>query len=389
MTPSRQHRRASVLVIVMVTLLFTAFALILFVEQASTDLLVEARAATAHRLRREAYSALEATLATLEEFRRADSGLHGPAEGWADPLAFAGWQPREGCTAEVALEDESGKLPLSRVDNGTLVSLFKSWDFNQADAERLADALLGWMRRDYVPSSGRSPDYDLGELPFEAPQRPIRSWTELAAIDYVRDIFYDEQGRPNDLYRRFTAAFSLYDYDQFNVNTASTDVLTAVGFSDPTQHGRLHDFLTGTGGYTAQGPGWLTSSSQAAGVLGTGAMPNLAGTQVRALRVTVTIHEGKSEFRLAAVVAPNGGAKIVKTTATDTREPTSAQGTAATGATAAARTATANAATPAAATAAAGGTKPQLNYPFTLLEIRENGEIPPPPPTSSPTPPPA
>ncbi|HNC24882.1 MAG TPA: type II secretion system protein GspK [Opitutaceae bacterium] len=380
MTPSRHPRRASVLVIVMVTLLFTAFALILFVEQASTDLLVEAREVTARRLRREAYSALEATLATLEEFRRADSGLHGPAEGWADPLRFSGWQPREGCKVEVALEDESGKLSLPHVDNGTLVALFKSWDFNQADAERLADALLGWMRRDYVPASGRSPDYDIGDLPFEAPQRSLRSWTELAAIDHVREVFYDDQGRPNDLYRRFTAAFSLYDYDQFNVNGANPDVLTAVGFADPTQHNRLHEFLTGTGGYTAQGPGWLTSNSQAAGVLGTGAMPNLAGTQVRALRITITVREGKSEFRLAAVVAPNGGAKIVKTTATDTRAPASAEGTAASSATVTANAAKPTSTTAAAGSAATGGTKAQLNYPFTLLEIREIGEMPPPPP---------
>ncbi len=380
MTPVRPPRRASVLVIVMVTLLFTAFALILFVEQASTDLLVEAREVTARRLRRDAYSALEATLATLEEFRRADSGLHGPAEGWADPLGFAGWHPREGCTVEVALEDESGKLPLPHVDNGTLVTLFKAWDFNQADAERLADSLLGWMRRDYVPASGRTPDYDTGDLPFQAPERSLRSWTELAAIDRAREVFYDEQGRPNDLYRRFTAAFSLYDYEQFNVNAANADVLTAVGFADPTQHNRLHDFLTGTGGYTVQGPGWFTSNAQAAGVLGTGAMPSLAGTVVRALRVTVTVREGKTEFRLTAVVAPSGGAKIVRTTATDTRAPASAEGTAAANATAAASAAKPTSTTAAAGTPAAGGTKPQLNYPFTLLEIRENGEIPPPPP---------
>ena len=80
MKPAKSSR-ASVLVIVLVTLLFTSFALVLFMEQASTDLLVEARDLTAQRLRRDAYSVLEATLATLEDFRLAGNGLHSPAEG--------------------------------------------------------------------------------------------------------------------------------------------------------------------------------------------------------------------------------------------------------------------------------------------------------------------
>jgi hypothetical protein len=134
--------RSSVLVIVLVTLLFTAVALVAFIEQASSDLLVEARVAAAKRLRREAYSALEVTLATLQDFSKAGNGLHHPAEGWGDPLGFAGWTPREGCTAEVTLEDESGKIPLAKVDRATLVNVFKAWQLAQADAERLADSLL-------------------------------------------------------------------------------------------------------------------------------------------------------------------------------------------------------------------------------------------------------
>ncbi len=363
-------RRGSVLVIVLVTLLFTSFALVLFIEQASTDLLVESRDATAARLRRDAYSTLEATLATLEDFRRAGGGLHSPAEGWGDPLGFSGWRPREGCTAEVTLEDESGKLSLPHADAATLVTLFKAWDLKPSDADRLADALLGWMRRDYVPTTALVPDYDAGDVPFAAPARPLRSFGELAAVDYARDVFYDEHGRPNDLWRRFTATFSLYDYAQLNLNAAPGDVLTAIGFPDAAQQQRLHDYLAGTGGYTSQGPSWLTSASQAAAPLGTSALPAGTGALVRALRVNVTIHEGSTVFRLSAVVAPAGGATIVKATATSSQ--VAASDSAATAAQAAQAAATAAPATPA----------PQLNYPFTLLEIRENGEIPAVPPAA-------
>lgn len=358
----------SVLVVVLVTLMFTSVALVLFVEQASTDLLVETRDSTARRLRREAYSSLEAVLATLEDFRRVGGGLHSQAEGWGDPLGFSGWQPREGCTVEVTLEDESGKISLSHVDSGTFINLFKSWDLKQADAERLTDSLLGWMRKDYVPMSSRMLDYDQGDLPYEPPERPMRSFTELAAIDYAREVFYDEAGRPNDLWRRFTATFSLYDYTQINLNAAPPDVLVALGFSDVSQQNRLNDFLTGKGGYSSQGPAWLTNTAQAAGVMGTPALPPGTGTIVRALRINLAVHEGRAVYRLSAVVAPSGGATIVKTTATSTRTPTS--GT--TGS-------TTTAAAPAPATPA-----PQLNYPFTLLEITENAEMSAPPPAAPP-----
>jgi hypothetical protein len=145
---SLRSTRSSVLVIVLVTIVFTAAALVALIEQASTDLLVESRAVAARRLRREAYSALEVTLATLQGFVTAGNGLHHPAEGWGDPLGFAGWTPREGCTAEVTLEDESGKLPLPRADATVLANLFESWSLTPADAQRLTDALLGWMRKD-------------------------------------------------------------------------------------------------------------------------------------------------------------------------------------------------------------------------------------------------
>lgn len=347
------------LVIVLVTIAFTSLALVAFIEQAGNDLLVEARAAAARRLRQEAYSTLEVTLATLQGFIQADNGLHHPAEGWGDPLGFAGWTPRAGCTAAVTLEDESAKLPLGRVDATTLVNLFEAWQLSPADAQRLADALLGWMRKDYVPASGEPTDYDQREIPYNAPGRPLRSFSELAAIDVARGVFYDDQGRLNDLGRRFAATFSLYDYPQVNLNGATPDLLAALGFTDSSQQQRLHDYLAGTGSYVAKGPQWLNSANDANAVLGSGTLPPLAGTQVRALRVNVVVREGGVEFRLTAVVAPAGGASTVRTTATaDTAGASGQQAPAAS--------------TPAVAPLAPAA---RLNYPFTLLEILENAEM--------------
>ena len=104
-TPSvlrRSHVRGSILVIVMITILFTTFALVAFMEKAGNDLIVEQRYLETRRLRAEAYSALEVTLAVLEDFRDAGNGLHSPSEGWNDPLAFASYTPTEGRTVDIA-----------------------------------------------------------------------------------------------------------------------------------------------------------------------------------------------------------------------------------------------------------------------------------------------
>jgi hypothetical protein len=87
------------------------------------------------------------------------------------------------------------------------------------------------------------------------------------------------------------------------------------------------------------------------------------GTQISALRVILTVRDGRTSFQISAVVAPTGGATAVKEIAVNGRDaqtdpeaqkpkvdPESGNGE-----------------------NQAGGKK--LKYPFTLLEIRENAEI--------------
>jgi general secretion pathway protein K len=352
-----------VLVIVLITLLFTAAALVALVEKAGDDLLVETREATARRLRREAYSVLEVTLAVLEQFRSVNGGLHSPAEGWSDPLAFAGWEPPDGLTAEVQFEDESGKISLPHVDLATLLNLFDSWGMPQKDAERLADALLSWMKKDYVPTSTTFTDYEQGALPYGPPLRSLRSFSELAAIDDAREVFYDEDGRPNELWSRVAAAVSLFDFAQTNINGARGDVLSAFGIKDPSQQQQLEEYLSGTGRRAQLGPSFFENAADAARMVGAGALPPNTGAQISALRVIVILRQGRTVFRVSAVVAPaSGGATTVQSTAAETEASPQEQ-------TKAADTTAESAKTQASAK--------KLNYPFTFLEIRENAEISP------------
>ncbi|MSU69505.1 MAG: hypothetical protein EXS39_01765 [Opitutaceae bacterium] len=358
----------SVLVIVLVTVLFAAFALMAFMDKASTDLIVESRDSTARRLRLEAYSALEVTLAVLENFREANGALRSVTEGWGDPLAFASWTSGAGRTVEVQFEDESGKLPLPRADAVGLVALFEVWAMPQSDAERLADALMGWMKKDYMGSGTFTPDYDSATIPYAAPGRSLRSFGELAAIDVARGMFYDADGRPNELWRRFTGAVSLFNYPRPNLNSARPAVQAALGNFDPDQQQKLADFLAGTGPYQLQGPGYLRSVGDAVPVIG---QVNTSGfdTQIRALRIRLTVHDGRAVYRLNVVVAPPNGATTVQSSASSNPAVAPASPSVPSGA----RSSPAGTA-PAGSTATGTPGVKKLNYPFTVLEIRENDE---------------
>jgi hypothetical protein len=380
-----RKKRASVLLIVLVTIAFASLALVAFIDRASNDLLVAARAAEANRLRADAYSALEVTLGVLNEFIQVDGALHSPAEGWSDPLAFAGYEPASGRTIEVTFEDESGKLSLPHADANQLTTLFTSWGVAQADAEQLADALLTWMRKDHVASTDAgTADYDRAAVPYAAPQRSLRSFDELAAIDFVNKKFYDENGQPNDLWHQFASTFSLYDFNPPNLNSAGSGALTALGQSDLTLQQQLSSYLKGTGDYKQQGPGYFKTTADANNLFGAQAVPQGVGTQILALRIIVTVHEDNSSFRLETVVTQQNQAKAIASTESVTQSNGTITNTPGVPTTANNSPGTANPA----ATGNSVTNAVQLNYPFTLLEVHEeiidNLAKPPPSPDSPP-----
>lgn len=374
----KRRLRGSVLLIVLLTLVFATSALLLFIEKAGTDLLVPIREADAARLRSEAYSALETTLATLEDFRIVCEGLHSPAEGWGDPLGFAGYEAGDDRTVEVTLEDESAKLPLPSVKADMLVALFKYWQIPQVEAERLADSLLTWIKSDHTPTAIGAPtlqDYEAQPLPFAPPGRSLRSFAELRAVEGARQAFFDEvTGEPTELYHRFVATFSLYDYESPNLNGNRLEPLLAQEIYDDQQTKRVAEYLAGAGTYQTQGPGFFKNARAVAAVAG-GQPSRLGyGYSVQALRITVTVRQGQSSFRLTAVVAPEGGAEVVPSAAAAGAENASAPG--------AAQASSGSASTSSISSSQAA----DLKYPFTFLEIRENDNGPPPPvPTEEPT----
>jgi len=388
--PSRPDRQGSIIILVMVTLLFTAAALVAFLDKASNDLLVEARTAEAGRLRPDAYSALETTLAVLEDFREADNGLHHPNEGWGDPLDWAGWAPADGYTVDVAFEDESGKLPLIHTNPATLLLLFQAWQMDQTDAQKLTDELESWINENYTPATALNPDYEQSAIPYDPPHRSLRSFSELAAIDGIRDTFYTN-GRPNGLYWRFYNDFSLFNFARPNINGANTDVLAALGQFTGQQDEAIATRLNGSLTTSKLVHPWFTSATDLATAFSSevGNGRSFSYT-VSALRIIITVHDKAAQFRLSAVVSATtgGGATTIQTNATDVknRAAATANGETTNTVSVTAKSQTTTSANNAQASAAAATTA-NLEFPFRILQILENDDIPlapvPPPPDDS------
>ena len=247
-------------------------------------------------------------------------------------------------------------------------------------AEDLADALLGWMKREHVYTTSIIPNYENAAVPYETPGRSLRSYHELAAIDKAREVFYDHDGRPNDLWKRFVASVSLLDFAKPNINGARPDTLAALGQFDETQQRNIGDYLRGAGMFQSTGPGYFQNANDAQRVAGSTGDTGGFGATISALRINVLVRDGRTEYRLSTVIAPaSGGATPVQKTASETRTETSAR-SAQTAAKqqnqpnapqANMRPGAANPANPKQPSAPAAA----LKYPFTLLEIRENDEI--------------
>lgn len=335
--------------LVLVTVLLAAFMLTKFVERAGTELLADARSGDRLRLRREAYSAMEVSLAVLADVRAVDQALYSPAQGWDRPLDYAGYVPPAGMTVDVAFDDESARISLPRADAATLEALFVATGVDRDRAERAADALLVWMHPDYVPPTLDSDpgNYEHAAIPHQPAGRPLRSFEELGSVAIVRDLLFDEDRRPNERYRQFTAAVSRLAFEKVNVNSASPEVLAAAGLATD-RIGVVEDHRRGLG--RSDRP-YLQDMAEATALLGANAPLQNFGVEAQAVRVNVTVHDGANRYGLSIVVAPPGGV------AAPGRKPMSPE-------------------EKAAAPEKAPVVVKKLDYPFKVLEVVEDMELP-------------
>lgn len=340
-------RRGSVVVFVLGIILLASFLITRLMDRAAVDLAAESKAARRGDLRQEAFSALEASLAVLADQSVARNGLHDVAEGWGRPLELMTYEPSAGYQVEVLVEDETGKLSLPRADEAVLTNYLEATGCPVNAVERLVDALLSWSRPDHLSLERSSLDFDSATLPYEPPLRALRSFEELRAVPVARDVFFDEQGRWNEVGLRFRAGASLFSFHATNVNSAPADALLAHGIDQS----RINAIEQARRDRT--GSSFYRSTAELAGAWGRDSAPAGLDTVAVCLRVTVHVRAGGREYSLVAWVAPPGAVASGGTSAGSGRDAERAT-------------------TVTEIASVRNNPRKGLDYPFQILELREN-----------------
>ncbi len=387
---SGNRRRGSVIVVVLVTVMLAAYLLMRIIESSTLEMLVATREADRNRLRGDATDAMELALAVMAEVRAIDDDkLFSPEQGWGDPFEYSGMAPREGVEIAFAFEDESAKLSLPNLTQPQLIDLAERLGLARYDAERFADALLAWINPQHVPTTFEvdASAYERAPLPHHLPRRSLRSFEELRAIAVVRDFVYDPDGRLTSFGEAFRNCVSLYQFESTNINSASSQLLAARGL-DQAHVGFIELRRSGD---TPRPPGtqpYFRSLDEVRALVGANAPLEGYGVEATCIRVIVTAKEGAAMTRLEALVTASDDVTFPEPFTSETASagasandanapaPTPNPGPGRNNRNPAANRAPANANANATTGAEA---EERLDYPFNILERREDNGPPPAP----------
>ncbi len=303
--------RGSVLIGVLAVIFLSTVMLYQFVEEAVQELQYRGQLSDDPELRMAAYSGLEVALGVLHEFRILDGKLIAPAQGWGQPLEYAGWRPPDGYDVRVTVVDESAKLSLQSLDEELLPLFLEEMELDFRDSERLAETLLDWQDGDDLPRlNGAEVDtYSLNEPPYRPANKPIQNWDELRKIEGFREVFFDEKGRPNQLHDQFTSSVSLHHSDKVNLNAANSLVLRFVGRIEGFDPDLLQDYLLGRDGIPDTGDdGILFQEGASYYNSPEGESPSLGATEATVLRLDLVSSRGDAELLLSALVSTDAAA---------------------------------------------------------------------------------
>ena len=114
---------------VLVFVVLLTFIVVAFLEEATARIKYYGLFHNRDDLRTDAYSAMEISLAVINQYREVEGALWGPGQGWGNPLEKSDFEPAHASQVRVSFEDESAKLPLSGLDYDTLLILFDVLDF--------------------------------------------------------------------------------------------------------------------------------------------------------------------------------------------------------------------------------------------------------------------
>jgi type II secretory pathway component PulK len=311
-TQSIFRRKGSILIAVLGLIALLSALLISFMDEAVQRIRFNGLLDEGSDLRERAYSALDVSLASIAQIGEIDDGLRSKAQGWGEPLKYAGIDLYDDCEISVTCEDETAKLPLAVMSEAQLKALFEEMDISTSDADRLTLRILDWMdaNNDARLDSFDGDDYEKTTIPCKPTNAVPRSWDELLKIEGVRQLFLDENGKPTLLFDQFKSAVSLQNDGSVNVNDAGDLVLATLGNLGGFDEDKVIRTLAGDDDVRGTIDDTIMSKVSE---LGVGEVP-LATFSTQLIRLRVVVSRGESRFQLDVLLKYKGPSSTSSTT---------------------------------------------------------------------------
>lgn len=294
-------KRGSILLMVLVLIIVVSYVLTKFVERAQVEVQGEGYYVERSRLRLQAWSMLEVAVAVLADVKAIDNALYSPTQGWADPLDYSQIELPEGMNVTFEFIDESAKLGINELDEGSLFLLFDEMGFDLDVSQTLTNSLLDWIDEDDEAriDGGESREYSTSEMEMHPSNRPLRSLAELSSVIGFREHFFDEYGFPNDYFSQLAEMLTHHPVALMNVNAASPLALQALAGLNEIQVETLQDYMAGIDReFGTDDDNYFASGGEISDVIGEMERGTPITQQISILTVKVTVQESGSAYSL-------------------------------------------------------------------------------------------
>ncbi len=294
------NKRASLLVYVLGMMALLSAMFVLVFDKVKSSVAPKACDLENAQLRIDAYNALNAAIAVIEEYRYLDGGIFAAEQGWDLPLSENRIEFLSENKVLVSVSDESAKLSLPNANAEILSALFQTMDIPESDAIELADCFMDWVDSDSNPrlKGAETDDYDRNAP--KPPNRNIRDFYELRFIKNFDKYFFDENGRENDNYKLFVQNTSLELFEKINVNTASAFIIESFyKKQDKELDASVIDAIKGVGVSVENGITWVRNFSDLQN-RGVEFLSNGFACESSLLKISVKVSRGAAFFELCA-----------------------------------------------------------------------------------------
>lgn len=328
MTRPTKGTKGSILVFVLGLLVLLSALSIRLMKETTQELRHVSQFYRKDDLRIYAYSCLDLVVGVVNEWYMTEGYIKPTWHFW-DPLRYADkmspamFNPsgeRDDKTLpfewEATLLDETGKVPLFKIQDGKLSKLFAAmmikdqWgNYEEEEGQPLLDSFKDWQDVDTEEREEGAEDdyYENLDPPYFTPGRPIYSYNEFQMIRGFglshddpdkSGIFYDTEGFETKQFIDFKDSFSFYNEDKINPHSTTEFIIRFLADFDEFLVEELLELRSS--GDPSDLDDYYNEVKQLA------ANSGLELTDaIDFLRIEITINRGNSVFKLHAVLEIN------------------------------------------------------------------------------------